>query len=122
MITRIWMLALMPLALLGCAEEPPVTTTTTVTREVTTTGPVVTTGPVSDVYVTQAPPAVRVEAQTVTPGPGYIWTPGYWRWNGATYIWVSGAWVRPPRTMAVWVPGHWVHRTRGWVWVAGHWG
>jgi len=37
---------------------------------------------------------VRVEAQTVAPGPGYIWTPGYWRWNGATCVWVSGAWVR----------------------------
>jgi hypothetical protein len=119
---RIWMLALAPLALLGCAEEPPVTTTTTVTREVTTTGPVVATEPVaSDVFVAQTPPTVRVETRTVAPGPGFIWTPGYWRWNGATYVWVSGTWIRPPRTTAVWVPGHWVHRPRGWVWVPGHW-
>jgi len=105
------MLALTPLALLGCAEEPPVTTTTTVTRETTTTGPVVATEPVaSDVYVAQTPPTVRVETRTLAPGPGFSWTPGYWRWNGATYVWVSGTWIRPPRTTAVWVPGHWVHR------------
>lgn len=120
---RNWMLALAPFALIGCADEaPPVTTTTTVTREVTTTGPVVATEPVGrDVIVTQAPPAVRVEAQTVAPGPGYTWTPGYWRWNGASYVWVSGSWLRPPRTTAVWVPGHWVHRARGWAWMPGHW-
>jgi len=58
------MLALAPFALIGCADEtPPPVTTTTVTREVTTTGPVVATEPVaSDVYVAEAPPAVRVEA------------------------------------------------------------
>jgi WXXGXW repeat (2 copies) len=119
---RIWMAALTPFALIGCADETPVTTQTTVTREVTTTGPVVTTEPVaSDVYVEQAPPAVRVETQTIAPGPGYTWTPGYWRWSGAGYVWVSGSWVRPPRVAAVWVRGHWVHQPRGWVWVPGHW-
>jgi WXXGXW repeat (2 copies) len=119
---RIWMLAVAPFALIGCADEPPVTTTTTVTREVTTTGPAVATAPVaSDVYVEQTPPVVRVETQTVSPGPGYIWTPGYWRWSGTGYVWVSGAWVRPPRVTAVWVPGHWVHRARGWVYIPGHW-
>ena len=119
---RIWMLAVTPFALVGCADEPPVTTTTTVTREVTTTGPAIATEPVaSDVYVEQAPPVVRVETQTVAPGPGYIWTPGYWRWSGTGYVWVSGSWARPPRVAAVWVRGHWVHRPRGWVWMPGHW-
>jgi len=119
--TRIWILSLAPLALIGCANEPPVTTQTTVTREVTTTGPVVTEPVGSDVYVTQAPPAVRVETETVAPGPGYVWTPGYWRWSGAGYVWISGSWARPPRVAAVWVRGHWMHRARGWVWVPGHW-
>src|SRR5205823_1604597 len=109
---RIWMLALAPFALIGCADEtPPVTTTTTTTttQEVTTGAPtraVVT----REVVVPQAPPSVRIEAQTVAPGPGYIWTPGYWRWSGRDYVWTSGSWVRPPRTTAVWVPGHWVSR------------
>jgi hypothetical protein len=106
-----------PLVLIGCAEPPPpVTTTTTVTREVTTTGPAT-----GEVLVTQAPPSVRVETQTIAPGTNYIWTPGYWRWTGTTYVWVSGSWVVRPRATAVWVEGHWVRRPTGWVWIAGHW-
>ena len=75
----IYLLALAPLALVGCAEPTTVTTTTT-TQEVTTTGPA------REVVVTRTPPTVRVETQTVAPGPGYVWTRGYWRWNGTTYV------------------------------------
>jgi hypothetical protein len=66
---RIWVLALAPFALIGCADETPPVTTTTTTQEVTTgapTGAVVT----RQVVVPQAPPSVRIEAQTVAPGPG----------------------------------------------------
>jgi hypothetical protein len=111
----IYVLALAPFFFVGCAEEP-TTVTTTTTREVTTTGPAA-----REVVVTQAPPAVRVETQTVIPSPGYVWTPGYWRWTGTDYVWVSGSWVMPPQPTAVWVRGHWAHRTGGWVWIAGHW-
>ena len=108
---------LAPLALIGCVAEPTtVTTTTTTTREVTTTGP-----GAREVLVTQAPPAVRVETQPVSPGPRYVWTAGYWRWTGTSYVWVSGSWVLPPRQAAVWVPGHWERRAGGWMWIAGHW-
>ena len=68
---HLYLLALAPFALAGCvvrAPAPPVTTTTTVTREVTTTGPTST----SETYVTQEPPAVRVESQTVSPGANYV--------------------------------------------------
>ena len=120
--TRIWILALAPFALIGCADEPPVTTTTTVTREVTTTGPAVATEPVgSDVYVTQAPPVVRVEAQTVAPGPGYAWAEGYWDWRGGNWSWVSGSWVRPPRPHAVWVAGSWRGEHGRYRFYRGHW-
>src|SRR5437763_16884211 len=118
----IYLLALAPFALAGCVEEsaPPVTTTTTVTREVTTTGP--TTEPVTrEVLVTQEPPAVRVETQTVAPGANYVWTRGYWRWNGTTYAWVPGSWIVRPRAAAVWVDGHWLRRGSRWAWIAGHW-
>jgi WXXGXW repeat (2 copies) len=116
-----YMLALVPLAFLGCAEAPPTTvTTTTTTQEVTTTTPGAV--PVArEVFVTQAPPAVRIEAETVSPGPRYIWTRGYWRWTGTSYVWVPGSWVVRPRPAAVWVQGHWIKRPGGWVWVAGHW-
>lgn len=121
---HIYLLALAPFALVGCADEPvPVTTTTTeVTREVTTTGPGPVVGPATrEVIVTQAPPALRVETQTVSPGPTYVWTKGYWRWTGRGYQWNPGRWVARPRVAAVWVEGHWVQRGGGWIWVAGHW-
>jgi hypothetical protein len=111
---NIYVLTLASLALVGCASEPTVTTTTT-TQEVTTTGPA------REVVVARTPPAVRVEAQTVAPGPGYAWTRGYWRWSGADYMWVPGSWVVRPRPVAVWVEGQWIRRGGGWVWIAGHW-
>ena len=121
---RIYLLSLAPFVLGGCVvhETVPVTSTTTVTREVTTTGPA-TTGPAvtREVVVTRTPPAVRVETQTVSPGANYVWTRGYWRWNGATYVWMPGSYIVRPRAAAVWVEGHWQRRAGGWFWVAGHW-
>ena len=115
-----YVFALAPALLAGCAEEPATVTTTTTTQEVTTTGPV--TRPVTrEVLVTQAPPPVRIESQTIAPGPAYVWTRGYWRWTGARYEWVPGTWVTRPRPGTVWVEGHWVRRAGGWVWVAGYW-
>jgi WXXGXW repeat (2 copies) len=109
------LLVLATCALVGCAGEP-TTVTTTTTREVTTTGPAT-----REVLVTQAPPVVRVETQPVSPGPGYIWTRGYWRWTGAQYVWVPGTWIARRTAAAVWVEGHWLRRPGGWVWIAGHW-
>src|SRR5438128_12396722 len=106
----IYVLALAPFALVGCAEEPTTVTTTTTTQEVTTAGPA------REVVVTRAPPPVRVETQTVAPGPGYVWTTGYWRWTGTTYVWVQGTWVVRPRPAAVWVEGDWVARANSWGW------
>ena len=114
---HLYLLAAAPFALGGCVvhETAPPVTTTTVTREVTTTGPT------TETYVTQEPPAVRVETQTVSPGPNYAWTRGYWRWNGTTYVWVPGSWIVRPRPAAVYVEGHWLRRGSRWVWVAGRW-
>jgi hypothetical protein len=114
---HVYLFALTPLILGGCVvhETVPATTTTSVTREVTTTGPT------NDVYVTQTPPAVRVESQTVSPGANYVWTRGYWRWTGTNYIWVPGSWLVRPRPAAAWMEGHWERRSAGWIWIAGHW-
>jgi hypothetical protein len=111
-------LALAALELGGCVtyETPVPAPTTTVTQEVTTTAPS------TEVLVAQEPPAVRVETQTTSPGPNYLWTRGYWRWNGVTYIWVPGSWIIRPRPAAVYVEGHWLRRGSRWVWVPGHWG
>ncbi|MDP9292204.1 MAG: hypothetical protein M3O82_07570 [Verrucomicrobiota bacterium] len=59
--------------------------------------------------------------QTVSPGPRYVWTRGYWRWTGVGYEWAPGTWVVRPRITAVWVEGHWARRARGWVFIPGHW-
>src|SRR3974390_2554620 len=33
------------------------------------------------VSVSFGPPVLPVYAQPLCPGPGYIWTPGYWAWD-----------------------------------------
>jgi YXWGXW repeat-containing protein len=118
--TGFYLIALTPLLFAGCESEPVVTTTTTETRQETvrTQGDRVV---AREVVVTRTPPAVRVETQTTSPGAQYIWTRGYWRWNGADYVWVPGSWIMRPRPGAVWVEGQWARRGGGWVWIAGHW-
>ena len=78
-------------------------------------------GQAAEVYVGIAPPRAVVERPIPRPGPAYVWTPGYHRWDGRAYVWVPGAWVLPPRPHAVWVGHRWVHRHQGWVFVEGHW-
>jgi len=72
-------------------------------------------------YVRVGPPAPIVETRVVAPGPGYVWLPGFYSWNGAAYVWVPGRWERPLRERAVWVPGRWVRERRGWYYIEGHW-
>src|SRR5580704_9698258 len=67
------------------------------------------------------PPAPRVERYGYAPGPGYLWTPGYYAWAGSSYTWIGGRWVLPPRPHAVWVPGHYVRREHHSEYVGGHW-
>src|SRR5437899_653525 len=56
------------------------------------------------VTVRVAPPAVLVESPVPPPGPGYVWTPGYYRWDGRAYVWVPGMWVVAPWPEARWEP------------------
>ncbi|MBC8023798.1 MAG: YXWGXW repeat-containing protein [Burkholderiales bacterium] len=43
-----------------------------------------------------APGAPLEDAQALQPGPGYVWSPGYWapRCDGQ-YDWVGGEWILP---------------------------
>jgi hypothetical protein len=68
-----------------------------------------------------APPVAVVEPVPVVPVPGYIWRPGFYRWDGVRYIWVRGRYLAPPYAGAAWVPGRWVVRGGGYVWFGGHW-
>ena len=74
------------------------------------------------VSVNIAPPALPVYVQPVAPGPGYIWTPGYWAWGPEGYYWVPGTWVLAPYVGALWTPGYWGWGGAAYVWHPGYWG
>lgn len=67
------------------------------------------------------PPPHAQEVVPPSPHPGWVWQPGYQRWDGAHYVWVPGTYVQPPYEHARWVPGHWANRGGGYVWIEGHW-
>ena len=75
----------------------------------------------AEVVVKVGPPAAVVETRPVSPGPGYVWTKGYHRWDGERYAWTAGEWRRPPLEHAKWVDHRWEHRKDGYVFVEGHW-
>jgi hypothetical protein len=72
------------------------------------------------VSVTIAPPVLPVYEQPPIPAPGYIWTPGYWAWDGS-YYWVPGTWVLAPVGL-LWTPGYWGWVDSAYFWHAGYWG
>ena len=69
------------------------------------------------------PPALPVYEQPLCPGPGYLWTPGYWAWSDDDgYYWVPGTWVEAPEPGLLWTPGYWGWNDGVYVWNAGYWG
>src|ERR1700735_1336048 len=74
------------------------------------------------ISVRVGPPALPVYTQPICPGDGYIWTPGYWAWNGDDYYWVPGTWVIAPQIGFLWTPGYWGWGGGGYFWHGGYWG
>ena len=74
------------------------------------------------VSVAIGPPALPVYSQPLCPGPGYIWTPGYWAYGPAGYYWVPGTWVIPPQVGFLWTPGYWAFSAGLYNWYPGYWG
>jgi WXXGXW repeat (2 copies) len=75
------------------------------------------------IFVSFGPPAIPVYAQPYCPGPGYIWTPGYWAWDpDYGYYWVPGTWLPAPFVGAMWTPGYWGWYNSGYMWYPGYWG
>lgn len=73
-----------------------------------------------EVYVQEAPPAELVEVVPGSPGEGYEWIKGSWRWDGR-WVWHKGYWGSRPHPGAYWKPGYW-HSSHGrWTWREGHW-
>jgi len=74
------------------------------------------------VSVSIAPPPLPVYVQPPLPGPGYIWTPGYWAWGDDGYYWVPGTWVLAPFVGALWTPGYWGWNGGVYIFHNGYWG
>jgi hypothetical protein len=74
------------------------------------------------VQVNLAPPVIPVYEQPELPAPGYLWSPGYWAWDGSDYYWVPGTWVEPPSSGMLWTPGYWNYQDGLYVWNDGYWG
>lgn len=68
-----------------------------------------------------APPVLPVYAQPMCPGPGMIWTPGYWAYGDDGYYWVPGQWVPAPYVGALWTPPYWGWDDGLYVFHPGYW-
>ena len=76
------------------------------------------------ISATFGPPVLPVYVQPPSPGPGYLWTPGYWAWssNFDNYYWVPGTWVMAPEPGLLWTPGYWGFSSGSYFWHSGYWG
>jgi WXXGXW repeat (2 copies) len=66
-----------------------------------------------------APPPARVIVAP-PPRPGYVWAPGYYRWDGHRHVWVDGHFIHERRG-SHWVPERWDERHGHYRFVPGHW-
>ena len=74
------------------------------------------------VSIRVGPPVLPVYPQPICPGPGYLWTPGYWAYGPEGYYWVPGTWVVAPAVGLLWTPGYWGFSGGFYGWHAGYWG
>jgi len=76
-----------------------------------------------NISVNLAPPELPVYEQPAIPDDGYLWTPGYWAWNGddRDYYWVPGTWVLAPQPGYLWTPGYWGSSGGVFLWNEGYW-
>jgi hypothetical protein len=73
-------------------------------------------------YQVAPPPApMAVGAVGYAPGPGFMWADGFWDLRGGRWVWVGGAWRRPPHGHAVWVRPYWEQHGRSWRFRKGYW-
>jgi len=74
------------------------------------------------VPTSQAQAGVFVGVQVAPPAPvyeplppprvGWVWAPGYWRWNGYRHVWIGGRYIRA-RPGYRYYPPRWEHGPRG---------
>ncbi len=73
----------------------------------------------AEIVLNFGPPPARYE---VAPNPrrGYVWEPGYYRWNGRRHVWVAGHWERSRAGYAYSGP-RWVERDGRWEFHSRRW-
>jgi len=80
----------------------------------------------SRVPTTYAPPRVPDLPQTpepvpMAPSPTALWIPGFWDFNGHSYIWTPGHWEAPPVNMHSYVTAHWERQGEAFYWMPSYW-
>ena len=72
-----------------------------------------------EVVAPQAPPTRVIEVEPAQ-RPGYVWSRGYWRWEGGRYVPVHGHWeaIRPGYRYQ---HPYWESRGDGWHYHVGVW-
>ncbi len=75
----------------------------------------------AQVVIRIGPPPPVYERRGPPPGEGYVWQPGYHRYDTDHYVWTPGHYERPPHRGQHWVAHHWVHHHGQYVLVEGHW-
>ena len=73
-------------------------------------------------YVTEEEPPARIQVVVERPvarWSGSSWVDGYWWWDGYTYVWITGHWVRP-RANFVFVSPRWDFFGGYWSFVPGY--
>jgi len=73
----------------------------------------------SGIDIAVAPPPPRV-VPVPARRPGFVWAPGYYRWDGHRHVWVDGHFVRERRG-SHWVPERWVEHHGRYRFMPGHW-
>ena len=67
-----------------------------------------------------APPPAPVYEVTPAPRAGYVWAPGYYRYEGNHYLWTKGRWMAE-RPGYHWTNDRWEHGPHGYYHVPGRW-
>jgi len=66
------------------------------------------------------PPPAPIYEVVPAPRAGYVWAPGFWRWEGGHHVWAKGHWMAERRGYS-WVPDRWEHTNGSWHHAEGHW-
>lgn len=73
------------------------------------------------VVIGPPPPPPAYGPVGYAPGPGYVWTDGFYDLRGNNWVWEGGRWARPPHPGAVWVKPYWEPHGRHYRFHRGHW-